>query len=307
MLAQFQSLYPQGCLISELLQIYHGKFIVRASVQVEGITRATGMAAAETLEAAEDQARSRALMVLGINSAPQPSVTLSAEPTVQVQPTPSLATTTTGLKEPAYSPLQNSFSPPEPIPHTPSRDTNHTEPIPYTPSRDTNYAEPSPYTPSRDTNHTEPIPYTPSRDTNKHDFGQHFPVSNQQEIPLSTPQETVDNVSSLPSEDNPLPSITPSNVRPFAPRSYSSTEEIPTQTTPTSKKKKKSEPENLLDPIAKTDVEMQRLGWTPEQGREYLIKTYGKRSRHLLTDDEVQQFLKYLESQPTPTDPLAGF
>ncbi|QFS44029.1 hypothetical protein [Nostoc sphaeroides] len=36
--------------------------------------------------------------------------------------------------------------------------------------------------------------------------------------------------------------------------------------------------------LAKTDVEIERLGWTPEQGREHLIKTYGKRSPSLVTD-----------------------
>ena len=67
MLAQFQACYPTGSLISELLSIYQGKFVVRVSAQVEGVTRATGMAAAETLELAEDRARVRALTVLVID------------------------------------------------------------------------------------------------------------------------------------------------------------------------------------------------------------------------------------------------
>ncbi|MGV0105479.1 hypothetical protein NSTCB13_04217 [Nostoc sp. DSM 114160] len=62
--------------------------------------------------------------------------------------------------------------------------------------------------------------------------------------------------------------------------------------------------EDLSNVIAKTDVEIQRLGWTPEQGREHLIKTYGKRGRTLLTEEELHEFLKYLQSQP---DPRAGF
>jgi hypothetical protein len=70
--------------------------------------------------------------------------------------------------------------------------------------------------------------------------------------------------------------------------------------------------ENFSQILDKTNVEMQRLGWTPEQGREHLIKTYGKRSRTLLTEVELLDFLQYLTSQPTPTldeisDPLAGF
>ena len=67
------------------------------------------------------------------------------------------------------------------------------------------------------------------------------------------------------------------------------------------------EPVDLDNVIAKTNIEMHRLGWTTEQGREYLIKNYGKRSRFLLTQEELLDFLRYLESQPTPVDPLAGF
>ncbi|MEH2355354.1 hypothetical protein [Nostoc sp.] len=63
------------------------------------------------------------------------------------------------------------------------------------------------------------------------------------------------------------------------------------------------EPVNFSEVIAQTDVEMQRLGWTIDQGREHLIKNYGKRSRTLLTEVELLDFLQYLYlvSQPTPT------
>ena len=56
-------------------------------------------------------------------------------------------------------------------------------------------------------------------------------------------------------------------------------------------------PVNLSDVIAQTDVELMRLGWTNAQGREYLEKTYGKRSRQQLTDEELMSFLLYLEEQ----------
>lgn len=57
---------------------------------------------------------------------------------------------------------------------------------------------------------------------------------------------------------------------------------------------------DLSDIIAQTDVELQRLGWGVTQGREFLEKTYGKRSRHDLTDDELLEFLLFLETQPSP-------
>ncbi len=59
---------------------------------------------------------------------------------------------------------------------------------------------------------------------------------------------------------------------------------------------------DLSDIIAQTDVELQRLGWAVNQGREFLEQTYGKRSRHDLTDDELLEFLLYLETQ-SPSQP----
>lgn len=60
------------------------------------------------------------------------------------------------------------------------------------------------------------------------------------------------------------------------------------------------EPVNLSEVVAKTDIEMYRLGWNSEALRDYLIKTYSKRSRVLLTEEELLDFLRYLEAQPTP-------
>lgn len=60
---------------------------------------------------------------------------------------------------------------------------------------------------------------------------------------------------------------------------------------------------DLSDIIAQTDVELQRLGWDVNQGREFLEKTYGKRSRHDLTDDELLEFLLFLETQSPPSLP----
>lgn len=61
-----------------------------------------------------------------------------------------------------------------------------------------------------------------------------------------------------------------------------------------------SEPLDMSDPISKIDVEMERLSWTKEQGRDYLVRTFDKRSRQQLTNDELLQFLSHLKSLPTP-------
>lgn len=262
MFAQFQSLYPQGSLISELVQIDHGKYIVRASVQIEGVIRATGMAAADTLEDAEDRARSRALMVLGITSTTEEPAASSVKPIMQIQPNPRVVTTTELSNSSTYSGGVNSYP------------------------------------------QTEATTFVPSSNLNKQDLGQHFPVINKQQEQLDIPDEDFGSMSFDQSENNPLLEIPPSNVTPFTPRSYSPQEEVGISTT---KKTKKSEPVDHSDTIAKIDVEMQRLNWTTEQGREHLKQAYGKRARSLLNPEELLDFLKYLETQPTPPDPSVGF
>ncbi|MCC5620668.1 hypothetical protein [Nostoc sp. CHAB 5715] len=52
---------------------------------------------------------------------------------------------------------------------------------------------------------------------------------------------------------------------------------------------------NLDNLMSSIDAEMQRLGWTVELGREHLWKLYGKRSRLLLTEEELENFLLYLQ------------
>lgn len=58
---------------------------------------------------------------------------------------------------------------------------------------------------------------------------------------------------------------------------------------------------DFTEVIAQTNIEMKRLGWTKEHGRNHLLATYGKRSRPRLTDAELLEFLDYLKSQPSPT------
>lgn len=61
-----------------------------------------------------------------------------------------------------------------------------------------------------------------------------------------------------------------------------------------------NEPSDRSEEIMKIGIEMKRLGWSTEQGREYLKRTYGKRSRQELDDAELLDFLRYLEAQPLP-------
>ncbi len=53
----------------------------------------------------------------------------------------------------------------------------------------------------------------------------------------------------------------------------------------------------VADIIAEINLQMERLAWTRDQGKDYLLKTYGKKSRHLLSDQELIEFLNYLKNQ----------
>ncbi|MBD2385614.1 hypothetical protein [Cylindrospermum sp. FACHB-282] len=287
MLAQFQSLYPNGSLISELLQIFQGKYIVRASVQIEGVTRATGIAAAETVETAEDQARNRALMVLGITNAPGDTGVFSPKPISHVQLNPSL-NTTGGLHESAYASKKDSDFVSSQWSPVSGKETSTPPP---------SAAEIKPDLVTNDPDSTTKI------DTHKQDLGQRFPVTSNWETQFDTPVSKGGIVSGNEADNQPLPGIATSNVTLFAPRNYGHQEDLG-NLSGTGNRKKKSEPVNLSDVIAKTDVEIERLGWTKEQGKEHLKKTYGKLGRSLLSEEELLDFLRHLESQP---DPIAGF
>ena len=59
---------------------------------------------------------------------------------------------------------------------------------------------------------------------------------------------------------------------------------------------------NFDDIKADIDTQMQRLGWNEEQGRQYLIDTYNKKSRLHLTDEELLEFWNHLKSLPAVLD-----
>ena len=60
-----------------------------------------------------------------------------------------------------------------------------------------------------------------------------------------------------------------------------------------------NKPVDFSEIIVKADLEMERIGWTINKGREHLIQTYGKIGRFLLTEEELLDFLQHLESIPT--------
>ena len=264
MLTQFRVRYPKGSLISELVRIDRGKYIVRASVAVDGITLATGMAAAETVEQAEDRARERVLAVVALDTFSLGDEISGKDRKILKQPTPTKTVPSLTATALDNSPSQTEIE-------TNSRELN----LSTTQNSALDLPGSNSATNELDLNYDAVDIEADLKDTNLiHDAEIELESSSGEmeipiEIPLSEEEENVD--------PNPTLSIQED-------RENNSEEQTIDYT----------------EVIARTNFEMNRLGWTEEQGRSYLKEIYGKRSRHSLTDRELLQFLKFLEEQPDP-------
>lgn len=262
--AQFQARYPSGSLTADLLDIRGDQYIVKAAIQVGGTVLATGMAAANSLEAAEDRARLRALEVLGLQLPPPPPAPSAYE--VQVH----LMTNHQNESE---------FAPPRFVsqPEYPERRqiTGQKQQPPL-------WSEPALEIPAVV---PEPMPSIPEEffDSAYADVYPDFEVESEAiaEPPIARQPE-----AAKPAQNGRNGKRTaPSREKVAAPEPAST-----------------QEPIDFSEVIAQTSIEIKRLGWTDVQGRNYLQKTYGKRSRQHLDDKELVEFLQYLRSQPSPNE-----
>ena len=273
MLTQFRTRYPHGSITSELITIDRGQYIVKVTLQVEGVVLSTGLAADERVEAAEDRARERALLALALDNTanlPNSTVTVVDHPE-QV--------TKKSSQEQATTPRQLSTEP----------EVDRVKPL----SVNTPIAS-----------------ISNSREKKDSGVNNHFvePSNSSQEIERSFDVTSHDlSLSAAPlseresSESKP---VQPSLDTPSLGEVLSSTEEtIPQQLdnpppeVPSTQTLETVE-FDFNEIIDRTDIEIKRLGWTKEQGRDFLLQTYGKRSRLHLTNEELMDFLHYLESQP---------
>jgi hypothetical protein len=322
LLAQFQARYPSGSVTSELLTIHENRFVVRAIVHLGNITLATAMASATEIEQAEDRAKVRVLTALGINAFPANSST-STLPYSSTVAAPLEASAHTGevplRPTPFVKPTQEFESEPKPIASpisttSPAASPNEAVPI----------ASKMTFGTGRSSASTEPVSSSfqssPSFDT----FDAALPadIANAEE-PSSLPLEEFATTSSAPEPDysfepepiQPAPEATkppkPASTKgKSAKRKSEPTEEpIAAASSTTTEQSQTVVDQTVIDQIvdrsdvnAKIGVEMKRLGWTVEQGRSHLKRTYGKRSRQELEDIELLDFLDYLEAQPMPAN-----
>lgn len=268
MFSQFRIHYPKGSLVTELSAIDHGKYIVRCLVQVEGATLVTALAAAETVELAEDQARSRALAILDLDrttaSIKEEKTPLVDREVLNLQP-PAAIPTVTLPSDNLYQAPSNRFPEPSLV-----GDNTSLSSLDFTREEVAEHPEKAAWIADEITLTDEPS----------------TEVSTVQEV--ENPMWMTEQKSSQTQlEDTPVNSSTKSKRK---------------LKEDTSTTKAPETPIDFSDIIARTNVELKRLGWTTQKGKDYLLQTYGKRSRQLLSDAELLDFLHHLESEPTPED-----
>lgn len=292
MLAQFQSRYPTASLISELLTIHQGKFVVQVSVQIDGVTRATGLAAAEVLEEAEDKARSRAIALMAIDTAP-PSVTTIPQPPESAFVPPSVPSYQVPVEPPQIDYEAIASSPPTNIPPV------SLTPISVTKSKLSlsdrhlsdeqdifgDFGQPEPKDSGKAIamgSKVTPIrPIEPQLDLESEIETHSQPIDLSEDLitikdkleesgwKQDTEREYLQRTYGKSSRDE----LTPEQVQEF--RRYL---ELFSQTTQITK-------------------ELRELKWNNELGRRYLGQTYNRKLRQELNYQQLQEFLEFLKSE----------
>ncbi len=385
--AQFRARYPTGCLVSELLTIHEGNYVVRVLVQMGGTTLATGMASANDLELAEDRAKVRALEAMGItlslHPAADPALHSSGyELQVHLMSNRSSGSDASAMQLPLMQSQQNlpSVAPPASIAAEHSMPVSNAAPV-----SDTSFslplelpspvvsetvmpsAQPMPspvYEQKVEPPYEEPVleqdflaqsipaPNIPAQNVpiqkipaqnlpeqviSEPDFlAQAVPEQTfasfsvepdleadldlepdelaVEELPYPANGHTVSrakrSVGQPPLPESPAPARFKAEPEPNRPAEQPAERPAPRRTkterpqasaAPTPRANAAPSPIiDLSDIIAQTTVELRRLGWSDAQGRTYLQRTYNRRSRQQLTDEELFDFLSYLESQPSP-------
>ena len=263
--AQLRSRFPQGAMVSELVQVHDGQFVVRAIVQVGTTTMATGMAAADRIEVAEDRARVRAMEVLGI-SPTGGATTFDVSARSMIEPPKNEPPKS---EPPKSEPLKR-----EPLKSEPSESESPKEVEPsMTIESMPDFSLPSV---------TELVPEAslPKKTVRK----------KKEELPEVA---SVPDLISFPGLDLPeIKSVAPEYTREPVIDDISVFEEDEAEPPA-------PEPIDLSDAIAQIGTEIERIGWTKKQGSTYLQDTYGKKTRAELDEDELIEFLHYLKALPS--------
>ena len=277
MLAQFRALYPTGQLICELLTIHHGKFVVRCLVQVDGKTLATGMSAAESVEDAEDRARLRSIALLEF-AAPIPAP-------IEPVPVPAPVAAAVPIPAPAIEPV----AVPAPVAAVPAL-----APLPVLemPVAD-KIAIPhqSNFVNSESKFNEEPIAPVPEP----------LPPTVDRVDAGFSPKQLDSDAWLSSSYGEPLPEL---EVPSVSDRELSQGAAEVRELQPIAMGIPSDSIEDASDTIAQIDAILMRLKWKKTQESDCLKHNYGVSSQRELSNEQLVDFLEYLEIYSRTTEEI---
>lgn len=277
MLAQFRALYPTGQLICELLTIHHGKFVVRCLVQVDGKTLATGMSAAESVEDAEDRARLRSLALLAF-AAPIPAP-------IEPVPVPAPVAAAVPIPAPAIEPV----AVPAPVAAVPAL-----APLPVLemPVAD-KIAIPhqSNFVNTESKFNEEPIAPVPEP----------LPPTVDRVDAGFSPKQLDSDAWLSSSYGEPLPEL---EVPSVSDRELSQGAAEVRELQPIAMGIPSDSIEDASDTIAQIDAILMRLKWKKTQESDCLKHNYGVSSQRELSNEQLVDFLEYLEIYSRTTEEI---
>jgi hypothetical protein len=283
MFDRFWQQYPQGSILSDLVQIHEDLYVVKVTLASAGQPLVATLAAADHLETAQSMAREQAMQVLGCGE------TLAAAPT-KIIPESSSATTAAPQKESEPMPLPTQASSPEPI--TPENS------VAATPASTETIAEPlTTKEPDQLSVAPEPIAFGASEAIDEESAS--LPSADLSMASLSSNGCTPAQLEMVAPEVDPTPRVSEESVvtTPAKTRSKKASAP-PVEAPPPETPSEDAAPLSVTDIIPLINMELKRLNWSREQGRDYMVALYNKRASSLLSDEELFGLLQHLRDEP---------
>jgi hypothetical protein len=309
---RFRQQYPQGSIISDLVQIHGDQYVVKVSVSLENTVLVSTLAADANLMLAENRAMERALTILGIrdsqqpahepvnltvtplpdlpisltNSVEQPEVTVASEPVKNNTLNSNLPEPVVTFVEATESPIIIEEISLPPVPAIPTAEPIRTQvgvasgiseqPMKFNP--ETSFSEPDPEINIPTTNGKVPTDSAPPEIS-----------ANLPELPIETVPET----EVLVAKSSRTKKTTTPDPLPTVPTVIAEEASLDETTVPIAEP-----PLSVTDMIPMINMELKRLGWSKDRGREYMVSLYNKRASALLSDDELFGLLQHLKAEP---------
>ncbi len=282
MLERFRVYYPTACLISELITIHNGKYVVRVLVLVNGETLASGLGAADTVESAEDQARERALATLPLDqsiSAPHTSVTLpSYSPTSEGIPQSKVSVNTSLERNTEESAIELSNEDSSSISHTPTVSYELEEPEISTPPVKEELQSVQSSLDYQDVSYST---------QNASVFGDNwldakYGTDRTEEKIDGTEEQLSDSINAQESHINISESI---NYETNIAESTNTNDGIYSS----------NQSQDSSNDNAKIDILIDSLGWGKEKEQDFIEQNYSQKTRSFLTPEELLHFHQYLD------------